>query len=139
MGETRLAGAEELRRMTDDTVSRGLGDGRLQADSLGTRKIVDLATGIADEVVVVLLLHEAETALAGTERELAEHPLGDQDPQGPIDGRETDAGLSPAELPVNPVDRRVGGVPTEERKDGVTVQAGSRHGPPLNPPLASHR
>jgi len=37
-------------------------------------------------VVVVLLLDEAATALARSERELAQDSLGDQDPRSPIDG-----------------------------------------------------
>ena len=133
MRAAALADAEELRGVADDAMSRGLGNGRLQAGSRGTRKVVDVPARVTDEVVVVLLLDQTETALARTERELAEHPFGDQDSQGPIDGRETDTGLPLAELLVDPVDRRVGEVPPEQREDGVTVEAGSRHSP-LYPP-----
>jgi hypothetical protein len=128
-----LADAEELRGMADDAMSRGLGNGSLQAGSRGARKVVDVPARVTDEVVVVLLLDQTETALTRTERELAEHPFGHQNPQGPIDGREADTGLPLAELLVDPVDRRVGGVPPEQCENGVTVKAGSRHGP-LHPP-----
>jgi hypothetical protein len=110
-------------------MSRGLGNGHLQAGSRGTREVVDLPARVTDEVVVVLLHDQTETALPRAERELADHPFSHQDPQGPINSRKADTGLPPAELLVDPVDRRVGGVPTEEREDGVTVEAGSRHGP----------
>src|ERR1017187_158551 len=78
-----LADAEELRGMGDDAMSRGLGNGSLQAGSRGARKVVDVPARVTDEVVVVLLLDQTETALTRTERELAEQPFGHQNPQGP--------------------------------------------------------
>jgi hypothetical protein len=83
---------------------------------------------IADEVVVVLLLDEAETALSRSERELAQDSLGDQDPRGPIDGCQADARLFLPKLAMDPVHRRVDRVPLEKPEDGVTVEMGSRHG-----------
>jgi hypothetical protein len=89
---------------------------------------VNVPTTVADEVVVVLLLDEAEPALGRAKRELAQDPLGDQHPQGAIDGGQADARLSLPERAVDPVDRGVNGVLLEQPEDGFTIEVGSRHG-----------
>jgi hypothetical protein len=97
-----------------------------------------MPTTVADEVVVVLLLGVAEPALGRAKRELAQDPLGDQDPQGPIDGGQADAGFSLPERAVDPVDRRVNGVLLEQPENGLTIEMGSRHSL-LFPPAGSYR
>jgi hypothetical protein len=89
-------------------------------------------------MVVVLLLDVAEPFLGYAERELAQDALGDKDPQGPIDGRQADAGLPLPELAVDPVDCRVNGVLLEQPENQLTIQTGSRHALPF-PSRESYR
>jgi hypothetical protein len=111
-------------------VPRGAEDLRFQARIVGEGQVVHAVTDVANEVIVLLLPDEPEAGFAGSEGELAQEALGDEDPERPVHGGQADPGMRLPKPGVDPVHRGVDGVLLQEGEDDVPVLEGSRHGGP---------
>jgi hypothetical protein len=109
-------------------VAGALLDDLLEFNPRGKREVVDPVAGIADKVVVLLRLGEAETSLAGAEGQLAKDAFRHKGLEGTVHRGQAYAGVLSPEPDVKPVHGRVNGILLQERQDGLTVLEGSCHG-----------